>query len=87
MAEDEMVGWHHQPNGHKFEQAPGDRGGQGSLVSCSPRGRKEWASTDRLSNNTYHVLSPSAKLRKEYFTGLLVSDADKHPVFFRILTF
>ena len=22
-AEDEMVGWHHQLNGHEFEQAPG----------------------------------------------------------------
>ena len=22
--EDEMVGWHHQLNGHEFEQAPGD---------------------------------------------------------------
>ena len=22
-AEDEMVGWHHQLDGHKFEQAPG----------------------------------------------------------------
>ena len=22
MTEDEMVGWHHQPNGHEFEQAP-----------------------------------------------------------------
>jgi len=22
MKEDEMVGWHHQLNGHKFEQAP-----------------------------------------------------------------
>jgi len=88
VAEDEMVGWHHQPNGHKFEQAPGDRGGQGSLVSCSPWGHKEWASTDRLNNNnTYHVLFPSAKLRKEYFTGLLVPDADKHPIFVRILTF
>ena len=20
--EDEMVGWHHRPNGHEFEQAP-----------------------------------------------------------------
>ena len=25
MTEDEMVGWHHQLNGHEFEQAPGDR--------------------------------------------------------------
>ena len=24
MTEDEMVGWHHQFNGHKFEQALGD---------------------------------------------------------------
>ena len=23
MTEDEMVGWHHQLNGHEFEQAPG----------------------------------------------------------------
>ena len=31
MTEDEMVGWHHQLNGHEFEQAPGDGEGQGSL--------------------------------------------------------
>ena len=30
MTEDEMVGQHHQPNGHKFEQAVGDGEGQGS---------------------------------------------------------
>ena len=34
MAEDEMVGWHNQLNGHEFEQAPGDGGGQGSLACC-----------------------------------------------------
>ena len=33
MAEDEMVGWHHQLNGHEFEQTPGVGDGQGSL-SC-----------------------------------------------------
>ena len=32
MAEDEMVGWPHQLNGHEFEQTPGDGEGQGSLV-------------------------------------------------------
>ena len=37
-AEDEMVGWHHQLDGHEFEQAPGDSGGQRSLVCCSPWG-------------------------------------------------
>ena len=32
VAEDEMVGWHHQLNGHEFEQTLGDGEGQGSLV-------------------------------------------------------
>ena len=40
-SEDEMVGWHHQLNGHEFEQAPGVGDGQGSLVCCSPWGGKE----------------------------------------------
>ena len=39
--EDEVVGWHHQLNGHEFEQAPGVGDGQGSLVCCSPWGCKE----------------------------------------------
>ena len=32
--EDEMVGWHHQLNGHEFEPTLGDSGGQGSLACC-----------------------------------------------------
>ena len=36
MTEDEMIGWHHQLNGHEFEQAGGDGHGQESLVYCSP---------------------------------------------------
>ena len=41
MTEDEMIGWHHQFNGHEFEQTLGDGKGQGSLVCCSPWGHKE----------------------------------------------
>ena len=41
MTEDEMVGWHHQPDGHEFEQAPGVDDGQGSWACCSPWGHKE----------------------------------------------
>ena len=42
MTEDEVVGWHHQLDGHEFEQLPQEDGeGQGSLASCSPWGRKE----------------------------------------------
>ena len=39
--ENEMVGWHHQLSGPKFEQALGIGGGQGSLACCSPRGHRE----------------------------------------------
>ena len=39
--EDEMVQWHHWPNGHESEQTLGDSEGQGGLVCCSPWGRKE----------------------------------------------
>jgi len=45
MTEDEMVGWHHQLNGRKFEYAPGVGNGQGSLVCCSPWGCKELDTT------------------------------------------
>ena len=47
MTEDEMVGWHHQLNGHEFEQAPGDGKGQGSLACCSPWGHKESDTTEQ----------------------------------------
>ena len=47
MTEDEMVGWHHQLNGHEFQQALGIGDGQGSLVCCSPWGRKESDATEQ----------------------------------------
>ena len=37
-----MVGWHHQLDGHEFEQVPGDGEGQGSLACCSTWGRKDF---------------------------------------------
>ena len=46
MTEDEMVGWHHQLNGHESEQAPGVDGGQRSLVCCCPWGCKESDTTE-----------------------------------------
>ena len=47
--EDEMVKWHHQLDGHEFEQALGFGDGQGSLACCSPWGRKELDTTERLN--------------------------------------
>ena len=49
--ENEMAGWHHQLNGHEFEQTPGDTEGQGSLACCSPWGFKESDTTEQLNNN------------------------------------
>ena len=40
MTEDEVVGWHHRPNGYEFEQAQGDGDGRESLACCSPWGLK-----------------------------------------------
>ena len=44
--QDEMVGWHHQLNGHEFEYAPVAGDGQGNLVSCRPWGHKELDTTE-----------------------------------------
>ena len=41
VTEDEMVGWHHQFNGHELGQTPRDGEGQVSLACCSPWGHKE----------------------------------------------
>ena len=57
MTEDEMVGWHHQLNGHGFEQTSGDSEGQGNPACCSPVGRKESDTTERLSNNKILLVS------------------------------
>ena len=46
-----MVEWHHQLDGHKFEQALGDGEEQGSLVYCIPWGCKESDMTEQLNNN------------------------------------
>ena len=49
MTEDEMVGWHHQLDGHEFSQALRVGDGQGSLAFCSPCGCKELDITEQLN--------------------------------------
>ena len=63
--EDEMVGRHHQLNGHESEQALGVGDGQGSLACCNPWGHKESEMTWRLNNNNAnYVLCLWWKTRK-----------------------
>ena len=49
MTEDEMAGWHHQLDGHEFEQVLGVGDGQGRLACYSPWGLKESDTTERLN--------------------------------------
>ena len=71
-----MVGWHRYLNGHEFEQAPGVGDGQGSLVCCSPWGRKVSDTTERL--NWTELLWSTQNLqciqclRSRYFSEILL---------------
>ena len=47
--EDEMVGWHHQLNGHELEQALGVGDGQEGLACCGSLGHKELNTTEWLN--------------------------------------
>ena len=49
MTEDEMVEWHHELDGHEFEQVLGVNDGQGRLACCSPWGRKELDTAEQLN--------------------------------------
>ena len=51
--EDVMVGWHHQFDGHEFEQVLGVGDGQKSLACYSPWGHKELDMTKWLNTHTH----------------------------------
>ena len=53
-SENEMIGRHHQLNGHEFEQSLGDSEGKGSLACRSSWGCKELDTTEQL-NNIYYI--------------------------------
>ena len=44
-----MVGWHHRLNAHGFGWTPAVGDGQGGLVGCSSRSRKELDTTEQLN--------------------------------------
>ena len=75
VTEDEMVGWHHWPNGHEFEQTLGDSEGQGSLTCYSPWGHKEWDMIYKLENNNNFLTKSLNKAemmpRRKWFVSTL----------------
>ena len=58
-----MVRWHHQLDGHEFEQALGVGDGQGNLMCWNPWGSKELDMTERLNWTDF---SPDNISTKEY---------------------
>ena len=73
MTEDEMVGWGHRLNGHKFQQTLGDSERQGSLMCCSPWDLKESDTTERLNNNkagSYLIQGLAKTVERRGKTGL-----------------
>ena len=68
--EDEMVGWHHQLDGHEFAQASGIDG-QGSLVCCSPWGRKESDMTEELNwTDNHHDFRYVLQIQKKHWSNI-----------------
>ena len=70
MTENEVTGRHQQFNGHESEQTPRDCEGQGSLVCCSPWGRKDLDETEQLNND---ILYPLLATAQETFPSRLAS--------------
>ena len=64
--DDEMVGWHHLLDGHKFEQALGVDNEQGSLACCSPWGHRGSDMTERLNSTELTELETINILLKSY---------------------
>ena len=70
MTEDEMVGWHHQLDGHELEQAPGTGDGQGSLTCCSWRDLKESDMTEQLNWTIIKFYTTHGAYRTLQSTGI-----------------
>ena len=59
--EDETAGWHRRLDGHEFERAPGVGDGQGGLARCSPWGRRDSDTTERLDWTDDSGAAPSSR--------------------------
>ena len=71
-----MIGWHHQINGHEFDQAVGDGETQGSLACYSPLGFKESDMTEQLNNNS--LLLSLREINYEYSLQVLMLKLKLH---------
>ena len=51
-----MIGWHHQLNGHEFEQTAGDSEEQRGLACCRPWVHRELDTIEQLNNNNLQIM-------------------------------
>ena len=65
--EDEIVGWHHQCDGHEFESTLGVGVGEGSQVCCSSWGREDLDTTELLNWAEYIYIYMGLILIKSCF--------------------
>ena len=79
VTEDEMVGWHHQLNGHVFEETLAVGEGRGSLVCFSPWSLSrtqlcDWTELNWISCFTTHTRTQFPRvLSNEVWKGILYS--------------
>ena len=59
-----MVGWHHQLNGHEFEQTPGDSERQGSLACYSLWGHR--VGHDEVTEQQFTICKQLKQWPKNY---------------------
>ena len=77
-AEGKMVGWHHLLNACKFEQAPGDGEGHGSLAWYSPWCRKELDTTEQLNTTiTWFCIYQIGKNEKNLWRIIIGKDTEQ----------
>ena len=69
-----MVGWHHQFNGHKFEETPGNEEGTGKPGVLQSLGSQRVSMTERLNRNNKSWESlPFLRRNKTWYSlGLLI---------------
>jgi len=85
--QNEMFEWHHQLNGHAYEQTPGDSEWQGSLACCRPWGHKEsdttnWTTATTKSIQFWNQQKPcNFPTQKMFYLVTIIDELISYPLF------
>ena len=70
--EDEMVGWHHWPNGHEFEQALGDGKGQEAWRAAVHGVAKSWTWLSNWTTTAKAIWRNQAPLLRQHYKATVI---------------